>query len=348
MRTEEAGVDQVRDVLCALTRRYAFAEVAALVAAGAGSSWLTVRQGARIHQLCAFGQRLLDLDAEDFGEPDPAVDANTDGSLADLSSDAAVPAALLARALTCRMPQSADEPSRGALGSLRAPFGLLLEVLAVRWERRETAAVVAVAHLAGEYLPLLAWERVLGHAGDPVLLPPQVSGVGSVWGDMDERDCPQSGPEKAAARRVLHVAEENARGWRDYLDRQHSQVSRGLATCAARCHRPCSVLTRYDDAHAAPLRHAAKLAVAYGDCDLIRLRHHSPVGHGFGVPSPREVNTAWDRSRAWLAKVEPRVREEDGFPLPGLPSLVSAVAGHPVRPDTLLADTAGAVLSALH
>jgi hypothetical protein len=107
------------------------------------------------------------------------------------------------------------------------------------------------------------------------------------------------------------------------------------------------VITRYPLEQLAPLRRAAKLAIAFGDCDLVRLRHHSPVGHGFGVPSPREVQTAWDRSRAWLAKQEPALLVDDGYPLAGLPRLVSAVAGHPVQPDTLLADTTRAVLAAL-
>jgi hypothetical protein len=87
--------------------------------------------------------------------------------------------------------------------------------------------------------------------------------------------------------------------------------------------------------------------VTFGECDLIRLRHHSPVGHGFGVPSPREVRLAWDRSRAWLGRQEAAVLADDGYPLPGLSHLVSAVAGHPVPPDTLLADTVGAVLAEL-
>ena len=64
------------EVLVALARRYAFGEVAALVAAGAAGETLTTRDGARIDQLCAFGQRLLDLDAEDFGIADAARDSN--------------------------------------------------------------------------------------------------------------------------------------------------------------------------------------------------------------------------------------------------------------------------------
>lgn len=339
-------METVHDVLAGLARRYAFAEIASLVAGGAGSPWLTIRQAARIQQLCAFGQRLLDLDAEDFGRPDPARDANTDATFT-RADGGGVPGELLARALACRVPQAPDEPDRGALGSLRPPLALMLEVMQARWQRRETAALVAVVHLASEYLPLLAWEPVLGHAGDPRRLPAQVGGEGSVWGDPDDRDCPQSGVERAAAKRVLHVAQENARGWTDYLDRQHSVVSGALATCAARCHRPCTVFTRHSPQQQHTVERACRVALDFADCDLVRLRHHSPVGHGFGVPSPREVTAAWERSRRYLAKREPAVLTEDAFALPGLPSLVSALAGTTVTPDTLIADTATAVLAAM-
>lgn len=71
------------------------------------------------------------------------------------------------------------------------------------------------------------------------------------------------------------------------------------------------------------------------------------MGHGFGVPSPAEVSAAWQRSREALARLDRAVLADDGFALPGLPSLFSAVAGRPVRPDTLLADTAETVIVAL-
>lgn len=340
-------MESVQDVLVALAYRYAFAEVAALISDGAGSSWLTIRQGAQIHQLCAFGQRLLDLDAEDFGEADPAHESNTEAGLAGFSGAEAVPPALLARALACRVPQSAQEPDRGALGSLRAPFALLLEVMQARWQRRETASVVAVAHLTSEYLPLLVWQQILGHAGDPLLLPAQLDGDGSVWAHPEDRDCPHSGAEKAAAVRVTVVAQENSRGWADYLDRQHSLVSHGLATCAGRCKRPCTVFTRYPAETQQRLERGCRTALAFGESELIRLRHQAPVGHGFGVPSPREVSHAWARSRAWLGKHEPAVLDDDGFALPGLPNLFSALAGTRIRPDTLVADTAGVLARAL-
>jgi hypothetical protein len=56
-----------------LTRRYAFREVAALVGAGACGKELTTRGGARVQQLCEYGQRMLDLDADDLANPDAIV-----------------------------------------------------------------------------------------------------------------------------------------------------------------------------------------------------------------------------------------------------------------------------------
>jgi hypothetical protein len=330
-----------------LARRYAFGEVAALVAAGAGGADLTTRDGAQIDQLCAFGQRLLDLDAEDFGNPDAATDANLDHSFADRVRGDAVPDALLARALACRMPQHPGERRRGALGSLRPAFGLLLEVIDARWRRRETAALVAAVHITSEYLPLLVWERVLGHAGDPARLPAQVGGEGSSWGDFDDDSCPHTRAEKSAASRALRVEHDSTGGWRGYLDRQHSHVAHALAVCAVECERPCTVLARHPAEDQKTLEARCRTALSYVDSPIVRLRHTAPVGHGFGVPSPAEVLAAWEHSREALARSEPAVLTQDGFPLPGLPSLFSALAGARVTPDTILADTADALVEAL-
>src|SRR5262249_46041178 len=149
-----------------------FVDLAALCADGAGGG--RPEAAAEVRLLCSFGQRLIDLDAEDFGVPertgDPLVDAHR------------VPERLLARARASRMPQSAQERFRGVLRTLRPGYGLLLEVIEARWQRREMAALVAAVHIAAEYLPLLAWEPVLGHAGDPALLAAAVSGPGSRFG----------------------------------------------------------------------------------------------------------------------------------------------------------------------
>lgn len=340
-------METAHDVLTALAKRYAFADVAALVGAGAGGEALTTKGAAQVQQLCAFGQRLLDLDAEDFGSPDAAVDANTDTAVADRVTGDAVPPELRRRALACRMPQSPHERHRGALGSLRPAYSLLLEVIEAHWRRRETTALVAAIHIASEYGPMLAWEPVLGHAGDPARLPSAVGGPDSAWGDFDDPTCPHSRAEKSAAKRALRVAREGPEGWRSYLDRQHSNASHALAVCAAECQRPCTVVTRLSKEDERRVAESCRLALAYVDSPIVRLRHTAPVGHGFGVPSPAEVLDAWRRSRNSLGRLDPAVLADDGFPLPGLPGLFTALAGAPVAADTLLADTADAVVAAL-
>lgn len=328
-----------REVMVALARRYAFGDLQALAEqhpAARGISG-TDRGAAGIEGLCAFGQRVLDLDAEDFGVPEEAGE---------------VPEDLLARARASRMPQSPRERPRGALASLRPAYALLLEAIAIRWERREMAALTAAVHIAAEYLPLLAWEPVLGHAGDPALLAGSVTGDGSLFGRRpeqgDARRCDHGATVRSACERALRVSLEPATGWRAYLDRQHSQLADALGICAARCRRPCSVVMRIDAAERAALTGRCRLAREFADGALVRLRHAAPVGHGFGVPSPAEVQQAWARSRMSLARDEPGRRAlagagNDGYPLGGLPGLFSAIAGAPIVPDTLLTDVAARI-----
>lgn len=317
-------METAREVLTALARRHGFADVAALAAGGAVSG------ADGIQALCSFGQCVLDLDAEDFG----------------IADGPGVPRALLARARASRMPQTPREQPRGALKTLRPAYALLLEVIQVRWERREMAALVAALHIASEYLPLLAWEPVLGHAGDPALLRASVAGPHSRFGvteEADERRCEHTRPERSAARRALRVAGEPAPGWRAYLDRQHSQVAQALAVCAAECRTPCSVITRLTDAERTALAERCRLAQEFADSALVRLRHAAPVGHGFGVPSPEELLEAWQRTRTSLERFELGLAalagaDRDGYPLPGLPGLFSAIATTTLTPDTLLYD----------
>jgi hypothetical protein len=144
--------------------------------------------------------------------------------------------------------------------------------------------------------------------------------------------------------RAMH---DSPAGWRSYLDRQHSHVAHALAVCAVECERPCTVLTRHRAEDQKTVEAGCRTALSYVDSSIVRLRHTAPVGHGFGVPSPTEVLAAWQHSRESLARHEPAVLTQDGFPLPGLPSLFSALAGTRVRPDTILADTADALVEAL-
>ena len=327
-----------KDVLTALARQYAFGDLSSLVARGALAG--DARAGS-VAGLCAFGQRVLDLDAEDFGIPE---------------AEGEVPAELLDRARASRMPQTPRERPRGALASLRPAYRLLLEVIAIRWDRRDMAALVAAVHIAGEYLPMLAWEPVLGHAGDPALIGASVDGEGSRFGVPIERGsprmCDHTRPERAACERTLRVSREPGPGWRAYLDRQHSQVASALGDCAYRCRTPCTVVTRLDDVVRADLADRCRLAADFTDGALVKLRHAAPVGHGFGVPSPEEVQAAWRRARTSLAhqplgKAALAGADDDRYPLPGLPALFSAIAAAELRPDTLLHDVTKRITAAL-
>lgn len=337
-------METAHEVLTTLAWRYAFGDLAALCEAGAAG--LPPHVAAEVRLLCSFGQRLIDLDAEDFGVPertgDPVVDAHK------------VPDHLLVRARASRMPQSAKEHTRGALRTLRPAYGLLLEVIEARWRRREMAALVAAVHIAAEYLPLLAWEPVLGHAGDPALLPAAVAGPESRFGVLFEpgkrRECDLTRPEQAAAERALRVAGEPGPGWRAYLDRQHSTVASALGRCAASCRTPCGVITRHSPDVLEALTARCRLAQDFAEGALVRLRHAAPVGHGFGVPSPEEVEEAWARTRKSLgghglgsAVVAPSTV----YSLAGLPELFSAAAGRPILPDTLLHDVAAHIVGVL-
>lgn len=300
------------EVLAALARRYAFGDVAALV------------DDPHIERLCAFGQGLLELDAEDFGDHD-------------------VSPALATRALAARMPQSPSEFPRGALDSLRPAYSLLLEVIAARWLRGEMAALVAAVHIASEYLPMLVWESVLGHACDPARMDHFKD---SRFGQFEDRACPHTKTEKSATGRALRVAGESATGWRAYLDRQHSNVAHAVAVCVTTCRTPCSVTDRLSAQERQLLSRHCAAAVKFANSAIVRLRHAAPVGHGFGVPSPEEIAVAWQRTRDSLslsangAGAGHSILIDDGFPLPGLPSFLSELAAVPIVPDTLLADVA--------
>jgi hypothetical protein len=344
---------EIREILVSLARRFAFREVAYLLGGGVTGMALSQRELARLQQLCAYGKRLTELDTEDLTNADAAVGATTDTTFAAmLGTTELVPAHLVERGELCHVRQEPVAGVDDALASLHPTYRLLLEVIQIRWEKYDTLWLLAAAHIAGEYAPMLAWQPYLGHAGDPfqVRRQPAFTGPGSRWGEIDNRDCPQTRPVKSAAGRALRVANEPPSGWRSYLDRQHSLVSLGLGTCATDCPFPCTVMTTFGSGDRSRLSHATRVAMAYRGSALIRLRHRAPVGHGFGVPSRDEVAEAWDRTRRGLARrggLGEAALVEDGFPLPGLPALFSAIAGVELNPDTLVRDLVAEIIAVL-
>ncbi|MFD0850885.1 hypothetical protein ACFQ07_01460, partial [Actinomadura adrarensis] len=102
----------------------------------------------------------------------------------------------------------------------------------------------------------------------------------------------------------------------------------------------------------ADLENRCKLATDFTDGALVKLRHAAPVGHGFGVPSPEEVQMAWARARSSmrrhpLGRAALENAESDPYPLAGLPALFSLVAGTEITPETLLDDVSTRLADAL-
>lgn len=298
---------------------------------------------AEVRGLCRFAVRLLELDADDF------------------TASTVVPPELSAMVRAAHIPATALQPDRGALGSLRPTYRLFLEVLAARWERGELTSVLAVLHLMAEYLPLLAWEPVLGHAGDPARLGLAVRGAGSRWASGDDR-CDHPPSLRRSLRAVLHIVDQDTEQWQRYLDRDHSRVSAALGQCASHptkgrpaagrlCTTPCTVWTRLDPARAEDLDRRMTLVGIFTDSPVLALRHAAPVGHGFGVPDRAELLEEWRATWARLTKPWKGGRNPlhdapaHDQPLPGLEAFLSAVAGTTLQPMGVL-DQVDALLAA--
>ncbi len=320
-------------------------------AAAAGLDRLVPQLGAPadlVHAaaLARLARRALDLDAEDFAQ----LAVRFDSPWAPTLSAAAFPA-------------GPREEDRGALGSMIGLFRLMLEVIDLRAARDEPLQVVLTAHLIGEYLPQLAWEKVLGHGGDPLRLTEQVRD--SRWGS-DDPDCPHPVNLRSTAHRTLHACEGDLAGYTAYLDRFHSRQGHALAVCAMNhettgigerpdvgpsCPNPCAFATRGSLEERRSLDARVRLALIYLESPLVALRHHAPAGHFFGVPSAAEISTAWLETWSRLTKVWPDganplldpdrvVSIPADEALPGLSSMVSAVAGLPVTPGRLIGEIA--------
>lgn len=298
-------------------------------------------------RLASIGQRVLSLDAEDFF---------------DLAGTGRRPWAEALR--RCGFPKDPHDRRRGALASLVPLTELMLEALDVRAARGEPQQVVVVAHLIGEYLPQLACESLLGHAGDPLLLGRH---VGERWGS-DDPLCGHSSTQRSTARRSVRACDDDE-GFLNYLDRFHSRLGATLAVCAMnretvsagerpevgeRCARPCQWILAPALEARRDLDARMRLALLYGGSPLVALRHHAPVGHFFAVPSEREIARAWAATwhkltQQWPDASNPIAGASSSGegPLPGIELLVSAVAGRPVQPGTVLAGIANDIVQVL-
>ncbi|GAB3409579.1 hypothetical protein [Flindersiella endophytica] len=276
-----------RDVVQALLADYRFAGVAAVVRL----LDLPASTVHRIEALAKTGERLLDLDAEDFDE---------------LAAREDLPPEVVEPVRAAQFPRRPGGQTRGSLRSLHPLYALMLEALDIRWLRREPVHVVVLLHLFAEYLPMLAWESVLGNSGDPRELIRFTSVQGSLWGHK-ERACDHTAAQRAAAHRMGQAMRGDEEGWTVYLDRFHSRVADALGRCASHpvsgrpmidgvCRRPCGLWLQLSEPVREDLGARMHLARMYAESPVVALRHHAPVGHFFGVPAPSEIAQAWERS----------------------------------------------------
>jgi hypothetical protein len=307
----------------------------------------------RVQALATAARRVLDLDAEDFATIASGFSASWIVRLAD-----------------CSFPLRPRDEHRGALGSLVPLYRLMLEVMELRALRRESMQIVVTAHLIAEYLVQLAWESVLGHGGDPLQLEPLVAG--SRWGTDDPR-CPHSPAQRSTAKRTLSACGGDQAGYNAYLDRFHSRQGEALAVCAMNhltvgagerpdlgvtCPSPCGFVTDLPLELRRDLDARVRLALLFVQSPIVALRHHAPVGHFFGVPSAQEIQDAW--AVTWQKVNQPWPDGENPLDsvehmsmgalhetLPGMSTLISAVAGRSISPGYLIRDIAKDLTRAL-
>lgn len=306
----------------------------------------------RTRALADLTRRVLDLDAEDFTQ----LAAENPGPWTQALAHSA-------------FPPTPKDRNRGALGSLVALYELMLEVIEVRAQRDEPLMVLVTLHIMSEYLQQLAWEPRLGHAGDPLRLRKD---VGERWG-TDDQACSHISPLRATARRALNACDGDQEPYDAYITRFHSRQGEALAVCAMNvrtstvgdrpdtgpmCKDPCSWALRGSQEERSSLDARCRLAAMFATSSVVALRHHAPVGHFFGVPSMKEVRTAWHETSRKLA--EPwrdgsnplTISTRTGKPgakeaLPGLSRLISVIADAEIGPSHVVADLGEAITQSL-
>jgi hypothetical protein len=333
------------DVVAALLAQRRFASVRAI------TPLLDLPDGVRtrVLRLTDAGDRLLDLDAEDFEA---------------VGAEVGVPPDVVDEIKSATFPHQPRAENRGSLRSLAPLYALMLETLTARIVRNEPLRVVSLLHLMTEYLPLLAWESTLGHAGDPAQLLPVVTVAGSRWGNQLP-GCYHTSSQRSAAERVLHVGSADDDWWEAYLNRFHSRTAEAMGRCATHptpgrptlqgmCLQPCAMWEQFPAQVKASVGARVHLGRLFAESSVIELRHHAPVGHYFGVPSLEEVDQAWRGTwrklvRSWADTANPLPELSDEPPkLPqGVAAIVSAVAGRDISPCGVLSSVCDLILSAL-
>jgi len=206
-----------------------------------------------------------------------------------------------------------QDEATGALHSLIPTFELLLEVFETRILKGDISMGLSIIHLMTEYLPLLGWEKELGHAGNPKQLAGYLLQPNSMW---QTDACPLNRQQRKAFANVI-TANQSQKNWRIYLRDSHSRVAASLSICASvpnpasdvsgqrTCRTPCAIRKGNTE-----LAWAMVLTRRLKDSSLLTLRHDAPVGHFFSVPQEPEILASWETT--WQGLIADRKRSSSG------------------------------------
>jgi len=278
---------------------------------------------AKIRNLARLGEAVLNVDTHDFES---------------WCQDENIPQHIRDDLALRIWPMQRQENAVGALHSLIPTFELLLEVFETRILKGDISMGLSIIHLMTEYLPLLGWEKELGHAGNPKQLAEHLSQPNAMW-QTDE--CPLNRQQRKAFENVIS-ANSSQRRWSIYLRDSHSRVAASLSICGGvpnplsevsgqrTCRTPCAIRKGNTD-----LAWEMVLVRRLKESSLLTLRHDAPVGHFFSVPQEPEILESWettwqgltaDRDEAPEAQNPLRKVVRTGA-LAGLPELLGVVAG---------------------
>ncbi len=278
---------------------------------------------AKIRNLARLGEAVLNVDTHDFES---------------WCQDEQIPQYIRDELALRIWPMKMQDQAVGAFQSLIPTYELLLEVFETRILKGDISMGLSIIHLMTEYLPLLGWEKELGHAGNPKQLSEYLSQPDSMW---QTDACPLNRQQRKAFANVL-TANESQKNWRIYLRDNHSRTATSLAICAGvpspvsevsgqrTCRTPCSIRKGNKD-----LAWSMVLVRRLKESSLLTLRHDAPVGHFFSVPQEPEILASWETTwQGLIADRDEAPRAQNPLcsvtrtgALAGFPELLGVVAG---------------------
>jgi hypothetical protein len=161
---------------------------------------------AKIRNLARLGEAVLNVDTHDFES---------------WCQDEQIPQYIRDELALRIWPMKMQDQAVGAFQSLIPTYELLLEVFETRILKGDISMGLSIIHLMTEYLPLLGWEKELGHAGNPKQLSEYLSQPDSMW---QTDACPLNRQQRKAFANVL-TANESQKNWRIYLRDNHSRTA---------------------------------------------------------------------------------------------------------------------------